>query len=70
PRKMMNAALQTNFARLQIMKRKVLAALRKGENYELKTELNSEYKERRKEAVRRVIANMTVGKDVSGLFTD
>ncbi|KAJ2026388.1 beta-adaptin [Coemansia sp. S85] len=52
------------------MKRKVLAALRKGENYELKTELNSEYKERRKEAVRQVIANMTVGKDVSGLFTD
>ncbi|KAJ1957717.1 beta-adaptin, partial [Linderina pennispora] len=52
------------------MKAKVLAALRKGENYELKTELNSEYRERRKEAVRRVIANMTVGKDVSGLFTD
>ncbi|KAJ1841394.1 beta-adaptin, partial [Coemansia sp. RSA 486] len=67
---MMNAAIQTNIARLQIMKAKVLAALRKGENYELKTELNSEYKERRKEAVRRVIANMTVGKDVSGLFTD
>ncbi|KAJ2079200.1 beta-adaptin [Coemansia sp. RSA 988] len=66
----MNAAIQTNIARLQIMKAKVLAALRKGENYELKTELNSEYKERRKEAVRRVIANMTVGKDVSGLFTD
>ncbi|KAJ2004924.1 beta-adaptin [Coemansia thaxteri] len=66
----MNATIQTNFARLQIMKSKVLAALRKGENYELKTELNSEYKERRKEAVRRVIANMTVGKDVSGLFTD
>ncbi|KAJ2811862.1 beta-adaptin [Coemansia furcata] len=67
---MMNATIQTNFARLQIMKKKVIAALRKGENYELKTELNSEYKERRKEAVRRVIANMTVGKDVSGLFTD
>ncbi|KAJ1732562.1 beta-adaptin [Coemansia sp. Benny D160-2] len=67
---MMNAAIQTNIARLQIMKAKVLAALRKGENYELKTELNSEYRERRKEAVRRVIANMTVGKDVSGLFTD
>ncbi|KAJ1814786.1 beta-adaptin [Coemansia sp. RSA 2599] len=67
---MMNAAIKTNIARLQIMKAKVLAALRKGENYELKTELNSEYKERRKEAVRRVIANMTVGKDVSGLFTD
>ncbi|KAJ2159289.1 beta-adaptin [Coemansia sp. RSA 552] len=66
----MNAAIKTNIARLQIMKAKVLQALRKGENYELKTELNSEYKERRKEAVRRVIANMTVGKDVSGLFTD
>ncbi|KAI9506796.1 Ap2 clathrin Adaptor core with Cd4 Dileucine peptide Rmeikrllse Q To E mutant [Coemansia spiralis] len=51
---MMNAAIQTNIARLQVMKAKVLAALRKGENYELKTELNSEYKERRKEAVRRI----------------
>ncbi|KAJ1727783.1 beta-adaptin [Coemansia biformis] len=67
---MMNAAIQTSLAQLQILKAKALAALRKGENYELKTELNSEYKERRKEAVRRVIANMTVGKDVSGLFTD
>ncbi|KAJ2851254.1 beta-adaptin [Coemansia brasiliensis] len=67
---MMNAAIQSHLAQLQIVKAKVLAALRKGENYELKTELNSEYKERRKEAVRRVIANMTVGKDVSGLFTD
>ncbi|KAJ2315344.1 beta-adaptin [Coemansia sp. RSA 2705] len=66
----MNAAFQSHIAQLQIVKAKVLAALRKGENYELKTELNSEYKERRKEAVRRVIANMTVGKDVSGLFTD
>ncbi|KAJ1498037.1 beta-adaptin [Coelomomyces lativittatus] len=44
--------------------------LKKGENFELKTELNSEYRDRRKEAVKRVIANMTVGKDVSGLFTD
>lgn len=44
--------------------------IKKGENFELKKELNSEYKERRKEAVKRVIGNMTVGKDVSGLFTD
>ncbi|ORZ29684.1 AP-2 complex subunit beta-like protein [Catenaria anguillulae PL171] len=44
--------------------------IRKGENFELKTELNSEYRDRRKEAVKRVIANMTVGKDVSGLFAD
>ena len=31
-------------------------------------ELNSEYRDRRKDAVKRVIANMTVGKDVSSLF--
>ncbi|KAJ1967736.1 beta-adaptin [Dispira parvispora] len=48
----------------------IVSALRKGENFELRSELNSEYRDRRKEAVKRVIANMTVGKDVSGLFTD
>lgn len=32
--------------------------------------VNSEYRERRKDAIKRVIANMTVGKDVSGLFPD
>ncbi|CAO3579535.1 unnamed protein product [Absidia cylindrospora] len=41
---------------------------KKGENYELKAELNSEYRHVRKDAVKKVIANMTVGKDVSGLF--
>jgi vesicle coat complex subunit len=41
-----------------------------GENYELKAELNSEYRHVRKDAVKKVIANMTVGKDVSGLFPD
>lgn len=44
--------------------------LRKGENFELKSELNSEYEIRRREAVKRVIANMTVGKDCSTLFAD
>ncbi|KAF9006995.1 adaptin N terminal region-domain-containing protein [Cyathus striatus] len=43
---------------------------RKGENYELSVDLNSEYKEKRKDAIKRVIASMTVGKDVSGLFPD
>lgn len=43
---------------------------RKGETYELKADLNSEYSDRRKETVKRVIANMTIGKDVSGLFAD
>jgi vesicle coat complex subunit len=42
----------------------------KGENYELKVELNSGFRDKRKEAVKKVIANMTVGKDVSGLFAD
>jgi len=43
---------------------------KRGENYELKAELNSEYRGVRKDAVKKVIANMTVGKDVSGLFPD
>jgi vesicle coat complex subunit len=41
-----------------------------GEIYELKAELNSDKKEKKKEAVKKVIASMTVGKDVSSLFTD
>ncbi|WFD31545.1 beta-adaptin [Malassezia sp. CBS 17886] len=45
-------------------------AQRKGENFELRADLNSEYRDRRKDAIKRVIANMTVGKDVSGLFPD
>lgn len=35
-----------------------------GEIFELKAELNNEKKEKRKEAVKKVIAAMTVGKDV------
>ncbi|TRM60093.1 adaptin N terminal region-domain-containing protein [Schizophyllum amplum] len=45
-------------------------APRKGENYELSVDLNSEYREKRKDAIKRTIASMTVGKDVSGLFPD
>ncbi|KAL4077695.1 adaptin N terminal region-domain-containing protein [Scleroderma citrinum] len=47
-----------------------LRAPRKGENYELGVDLNSEYRDKRKDAIKRVIASMTVGKDVSGLFPD
>ncbi|KAG9005671.1 beta-adaptin [Tulasnella sp. JGI-2019a] len=43
---------------------------KKGENFELRADLNSEYRDKRKDAIKRVIANMTVGKDVSGLFPD
>ncbi|KAF7317952.1 AP complex subunit beta [Mycena kentingensis (nom. inval.)] len=45
-------------------------APRKGENYELAVDLNSGYPDKRKEAIKRTIAAMTVGKDVSGLFPD
>ncbi|KAG1759942.1 adaptin N terminal region-domain-containing protein [Suillus occidentalis] len=47
-----------------------IRAPRKGENYELSVDLNSEYRDKRKDAIKRVIASMTVGKDVSGLFPD
>ncbi|KAK6941201.1 Clathrin adaptor, alpha/beta/gamma-adaptin, appendage, Ig-like subdomain [Dillenia turbinata] len=43
---------------------------KKGEIHELKEELHSQSKEKRKDAVKKVIAAMTVGKDVSPLFTD
>jgi len=42
----------------------------KGENHELREELRSPNRDKKRDAVKKVIANMTVGKDVSGLFTD
>ncbi|XP_039050838.1 beta-adaptin-like protein C [Hibiscus syriacus] len=49
---------------------KYFSTTKKGEIPELKEELNSQYKDKRKDAVKKVIAAMTVGKDVSLLFTD
>ncbi|KAL7060510.1 hypothetical protein AAHC03_09914 [Spirometra sp. Aus1] len=49
---------------------KYFTTTKKGEIFELKAELHSEKKEKRKEAVKKVIASMTVGKDVSALFPD
>ena len=43
---------------------------KKGEIYELKSDLNSDRREKKKEAVKRVIASMTIGKDVSSLFAE
>ncbi|KAI3388701.1 hypothetical protein SNEBB_002164 [Seison nebaliae] len=43
---------------------------KKGEIIEWKMDLNSDRKEKRKEAMKKVIANMTVGKDVGQLFAD
>lgn len=49
---------------------KYFTTTKKGEIFELKSELNSDKKERKREAVKKTIANMTVGKDVSALFPD
>ncbi|KAI3644770.1 hypothetical protein MP228_010934 [Amoeboaphelidium protococcarum] len=43
---------------------------KRGEIYELKNELNGDTKYIRKDAVKKVIASMTIGKDVSMLFAD
>ncbi|CEL96292.1 unnamed protein product [Vitrella brassicaformis CCMP3155] len=43
---------------------------KRGEIHELKEELHSANKDKKKEAVKKVIAAMTVGKDVSALFPD
>lgn len=49
---------------------KYFQTTKKGEIYELKAELNQPKMDRKKEAVKKVIAIMTVGKDVSTLFPD
>lgn len=41
---------------------KYFTTTKKGEIFELKSELNSDKKERKREAVKKVIASMTVGK--------
>lgn len=50
--------------------RKFLQGPKKGEAYELRSGLVSQYKYERKDAIQRVIQAMTVGKDVSSLFPD
>lgn len=49
---------------------KYFTTTKKGEIFELKAELNSDKRDKKKEAVKKVIASMTVGKDVSALFPD
>ncbi|KAK5115718.1 AP-1 complex subunit beta-1 [Meristemomyces frigidus] len=50
--------------------RSVLAAPRKGETYELRAGLVSQYAWERKESIQKTIMAMTLGKDVSALFPD
>lgn len=55
------------------LEKKILQFLKgpkKGETYELRSGLVSQYKSERKDAIQRVIQAMTVGKDVSALFPD
>ena len=49
---------------------KYFQTTKKGEIHELKEELANPKMEKKKEAVKKVIAAMTVGKDVVMLFTD
>lgn len=50
--------------------RSYLKGPKKGETFELRSGLVSQYKHERKDAIQRVIQAMTVGKDVSALFPD
>jgi len=50
--------------------RNVLGQARKGETYELRAGLVSQYAWERKESIQKVIMSMTLGKDVSALFPD
>ena len=50
--------------------RSALAAPRKGETFELRSGLVSQYAYERKEAIQKTIMSMTLGKDVSSLFPD
>eukprot|EP00037_Helgoeca_nana_P017840 m.169740 g.169740 ORF g.169740 m.169740 type:complete len:885 (+) comp24173_c0_seq1:4038-6692(+) len=49
---------------------KYFSSAKKGEIADLKAELNSTKKNEKKDAVKKVIAAMTIGKDVSSLFND
>lgn len=50
--------------------RGAFAAPRKGETFELRAGLVSQYAHERKEAIQKTIMAMTLGKDVSALFPD
>ena len=67
---MTNSILAIVFLPDKMTDSKYFTTTKKGEIFELKSELNSDKKERKREAVKKVIASMTVGKDVSALFPD
>ncbi|KAG7808597.1 hypothetical protein KL921_003679 [Ogataea angusta] len=57
-------------SRLESRLRKLFNVPRKGETFEFREGLVSQYADERKDTIQRVIAAMTVGKDVSSLFPD
>ena len=63
-------AIQNNFRAIGGGARFFSSATRKGESVELQADLNSNDRDRQKNAVKRIIATMTLGRDVSQLFTD
>lgn len=56
--------------RIELKLRKFFNIPKKGENYEFRSGLVSQYADERKDTIQRVIAAMTTGKDVSALFPD
>lgn len=56
--------------RIELKLRKFFNVPKKGENFEFRSGLVSQYADERKDTIQRVIAAMTVGKDVSALFPD
>ncbi|ODQ51433.1 AP-1 complex subunit beta-1 [Saitoella complicata NRRL Y-17804] len=54
----------------RVMRAAGFAAPKKGETFELRSGLVSQYAHERKDAIQRTIAAMTLGKDVSALFPD
>ncbi|KAH3663608.1 hypothetical protein OGAPHI_005009 [Ogataea philodendri] len=57
-------------SKLETRLRKLFNVPRKGETFEFREGLVSQYASERKDTIQRVIAAMTVGKDVSSLFPD
>lgn len=67
--------MELNFSNIPGFKKggndsKFFTTTKKGEIHDLKIELNDQRPDKRKDAVKKVIAAMTVGKDVSSLFPD
>ncbi|EGW31327.1 uncharacterized protein SPAPADRAFT_72152 [Spathaspora passalidarum NRRL Y-27907] len=66
----LNANLNKVNSILERKLRSFLSGPKKGETFELRNGLVSQYKHERKDSIQRVIQAMTLGKDVSSLFPD